>query len=202
MGSLPGAVVIPKNFGEVMVLYSATDRVEAVVDGAPAAPNGRLFIVEPGKPTRVPYEAGRFILEHLAYTGVVRVNETQTDTGITYDIEGAKAESDDQLRRMDEQRFQAYISHVVEDFLNKKKPAPRTPDAIRHIMERRGYDLKKYGIFPLGEAETQTLESMKQLKVASDEKDAQIAKLQEQLASLATTVANIKGEESGGKKKG
>lgn len=197
---LPGAVVIPKNYGEAMVLYSAVDRVEAVVDGAPAGPNGRLFIIDPGKPKKVPYEAGRFILEHLAYRGVVRVNETETDSGIDYDVEGAKAESLKLTEAMDYQRFMDYVQHVVTDYLNQKKPAPRTPDAILTIINRRGFDLKKYGIFPLGERESEQQEKMAKLAAENAEKDKSIAELQRQMTDLANLVASLKGEESAPKK--
>ena len=57
MSTMPGAVVIPKNYGESMVLYSAIERIAAVVDGARPGPNGRLFIIEPDKATKVSYEA-------------------------------------------------------------------------------------------------------------------------------------------------
>lgn len=175
MATMPGSIVIPKTYGGIMVLYSATERVEAVVDGAPPGPNGRLFIIEPGRPVRVPHEAGRFIIDHLAYTGVVRVEETETETGVSYNIDAAKLASDDLLQRMDHERFERYVAYVVDDFLNKKKPAPRTPDAIKRIIERRGYDLKKYGIFPLGEVE--------------GGQQAQIAELQAQLKTLTERLA-------------
>jgi len=157
--SLPGQSVIARNYGERMVLYTAADKVEAVVDGAAPGKNGRLFIVEPNKPTQVPYEAGRFILEHLAYTGVVRVDEwEQKDddgnvTGITYDVDGAKVASLALSAAADKQRFDQYVRDCVSDYIaNPKgaKPVPQPSPPILAIIERRGYDLRKYGITPIG----------------------------------------------------
>jgi hypothetical protein len=204
MGTMPGAVVIPKNYGEAMVLYSAIERVAAVVDGAPVGKNGRLFIVEPEKPTKVPYEAGRFILEHYAYLGVVRVDELESETGVTYDVEKARTESLALTVQMDDQRFNQYVQDVVTDYLNQKKPAPKTPAVIQKIIERRGYDLKRYGIFPLGERESANMAKVEELEKGNKAKDEQIQALQRQMADLATTVANLKSEEetAPGKKKG
>lgn len=197
---LPGQTVIPKGYGESMVLYTATDKVECVVDGAPVGPMGRLFIIEPGKAKKVPFEAGRFILEHLAYTGVVRVQETETDSGIEYDIEGAKQESLALSELMDKQRFQRYMDGVIEDFVRKNKPVPQPDPATMRIIERRGYDLKKYGIKPIGweDPEAMAAERVRKLEAENREKDDALAKMQAQLADLATIVA---GMEQGKKRK-
>ncbi len=192
MGTMPGAVVIAKHYGEAMVLYSAVNRVEAVVDGAPVGPNGRLFIIEKGKAMKLPYEAGRFILDHLAYKGVVRVDEQETETGVSYDMEKAKEESLALTATEDDKRFQRYIQDVVTDYLNQKKPAPQTPRAIQEIIDRRGYDLTKYGIFPLGQKETENQQKLAALTQESKDKDAELLKMREQLTDLANTVAKLK----------
>src|SRR6266851_1856112 len=137
---LPGQTIIPRSYGERMVLYTAADRVEAVVDGAPAGPKGRLFVIEPNKPVSVPYEAGRFILEHLAYTGVVRVNEMQSMddegnvTGITYDVEQAKKESLQLSAQMDRARFDQYVRDCVSDYIANPKGAKPVPQPSEPIM--------------------------------------------------------------------
>jgi hypothetical protein len=173
---LPGQTVIPRSYGERMVLYSAGDKVECVVDGAPVGPNGRLFIINTNKPQQVPYEAGRFILEHLSYTGVVRVNEKETDTGIEYDIDGAKAESLALLEVMDRTRFNQYVAGVVQDYVQNGKPVPQPAPSIMAIIERRGYDLKRFGIVPIGWEEP-----------VKD--DPRIADLQNQLAQMRALLA-------------
>lgn len=188
MGTMPGAVVMPQHYADYMILYSATDRVEAVVDGAPAGPNGRLYIVEPGKAQKVPYEAGRFILDHLGYTGVVRVQETETDTGITFDIETAKQASLNKSKDADEKRFKDYISAAVEDYVKQSKPVPPPSDAILRVIERRGYDLKRFGIVPIGWEEP--------------EKDARVQQLEDQLKALQAQIANLPAAEEAPKKKG
>jgi hypothetical protein len=203
MGTMPGAVVIAKHYGEAMILYSAVNRVAAVVDGAPVGDNGRLFIIEKGKAKKLPYEAGRFILDHYGYTGVVRVDEQETDTGTNYDMVKAKAESLALTEQQDDKRFQQYISDVVTDYLNQKKPAPKTPAAIQEIIDRRGYDLTKYGIFPLGQKETENQEKLAKLSADNKEKDDQIVKLQQQMADLANTVAKMNGgDDDKSKRKG
>lgn len=171
MASMPGAVVTAARLGESVVLYSESERVECVVDGAPpSAENGRLFIVEPRKPKKVPYEAARFILDHLGYTGVVRVDVIESDSGTKYDLAKAKAESLAKLVAADDLRFRAWLSGVIEDYVKRSKPVPAPEDSIQRIIDRRKYDLKKYGIVPIGWAES--------------EKVDEIAVLREQVARL------------------
>jgi hypothetical protein len=180
MGSflLPGQTVIPKSYGERMVLFTSGDPVACVVDGAPAGPNGRLFKITPGKPQQVPYEAGRFILEHMSYTGVVRVDEKATDTGIEYDIDGAKAASLALLETMDQQIFNDYVSGVVTDYVQQKKPVPQPASRILAIIKRRGYDLKRFGIVPIGWEEPQ-------------KDDPRVEDLQNQLAQMRAQLAQL-----------
>lgn len=192
MGSnlvLPGQAIIPMKFGEAMVLYTAGDRVEAVVDGAPVGKNGRLYIVEPNKPTKVPYEAGRFILDHLGYTGVVRVQETETDTGVDYDIKGAQEESIAKLEAADAAAFKRYISDAVEDFVKRNKPVPQPDERIMKIIKRRGYDLKQFGIVPIGwqKPEDEKLTTMQ--KENSDLQD-KLAQMQKQIDAFVAGQAS------------
>src|ERR1700728_4163360 len=88
-------------YHDYMWLYTEGERVEVVVDGAPPGPNGRLFTIEPGKATKVPHEAGRFILEHIGYTGVVRVDEKDREDGTGTDLDIAKAK-DESMKRFEE----------------------------------------------------------------------------------------------------
>jgi hypothetical protein len=180
-------------YGKTMVMYTAGDRVECVVDGAPVGPNGRLFIVEPEDPTEVPWEAGRFMLEHLGYTGVVRVDVIETRnarghlTGTEYDVEKAHAESVEKSRLADQTIWQQYISDMMEDYVarrdGKNKAVPPPPRRITRIIERRGYKLADYGIKPIGfedpvDVKTREMESEnKTLK-------AQMAELQAQMKTL------------------
>lgn len=153
MGTLPGAAVIPRHYGEAMVLYSAEEEVVVVVDGAPPdmyGHEGRKFTIKPGKPTKVPYEAGRFILDHFLYTGVVRVLETETESGVSYDVERAKRESAELLKAEDHSRFMRFVNDAVDDYIKRNKPVPPPSPAMLDIIKRRGYDLKKFGITPIG----------------------------------------------------
>lgn len=168
--NIPGAAVVAAHYGEQVVLYSEAERVECVVDGAPPAENGRLFIIEPGKPKKVPHEAARFILDHLGYTGVVRVDVVDSDTGSKYDLVKAKQESLAKLEAADDMRFKAWLSGVIEDYVKRSKPVPQPDEAIMRIITRRGYDLKKYGIVPIGWAE--------------DESKSEIAALQKKVDGL------------------
>jgi len=186
---------MPKRYGESMVVFSAVNSIECVVDGAPVGKTGRLFTVPAGKAVKVPYEAGRFILDHLSYKGVVRVDETETETGIEYDIDKAKKESLALTATEDDKRFQQYVTDVVTDYLNQKKPAPRVPAAIQEIIDRRGYDLTKYGIFPLGQKETEQQNKMAALEADNKTKDQQLADLQAQVAQLALLVKGSQVED-------
>ncbi len=144
------------HFGQIMVLYTAQDKVEAVVDGAPPGDNGRLFTVEPNEPTEVPWLAGEFILNHLAYTGVVRVNERPVlntkgkKVGVEYDVDGAHTASLKLGKEQDAIIWQRYISDTMDDYVSrrdgKSKAVPEPPERIKRIMARRGYKLSDYGI--------------------------------------------------------
>jgi hypothetical protein len=153
IGVLPGQLVQATHYRDYMILYTEGEPAECVVDGAPPGPNGRLFTVEPGKPVKVPWEAGRFILEHLAYTGVVRVNEVDNPdgTGTSYDIPTARTESLALFEREDGRRWKDYVEYCIMDKMNNKKAVPATPDTIKRLMVRRNYRLSDYGIAPVGE---------------------------------------------------
>lgn len=187
MATIPGAPIVASHYGESMVLYSEGLRVEAIVDGAPPIlddpkgdpdkHSGRTFVIPIGKATKVPYEAGRFILDHLGYTGVVRVDVKESETGSKYDIEKAKRESAEKLKRGDEIMFKSWLTGVIDDFVKRNKPVPAPEGSILAIIERRGYDLRKYGITPIGWGE----------KAADEEK----ADLKRQLAELQAKVAEL-----------
>jgi hypothetical protein len=172
---LPGAVVIPKNYGTEVIVYSAAFGWKGVVDGAPPRENGRLFIIEPGKAKKVPYEVWRYIEQHYPYSDVVAVNQAETDQGVTYDIAAAREESMAKGAEADLAAFKAYIGAAVEDFVKRNKPVPQPSDNILAIIERRGYDLKKFGIVPIGWEEP--------------EKDARVAQLEAQVQQLADKLA-------------
>lgn len=150
-GLLPGQTVIPKGWGESMVLYSESG-FATVVDGAPPGPNGRLYIIPAGKPIKVPFEVGRHLLEdgRFPFIDVVRVAETETETGITYDVDAAKKDCLARSEDADDQAFKQYVSGAVDDFVKHNKPVPQPPQNILKIMERRGYKLEQYGISPIG----------------------------------------------------
>lgn len=160
MATIPGAQVVASRYGETVVLYSEGNRVEIQgAYGAPPGPDGYCWIVEPGKPKKVPFEVGRIALDHYGYTGVVLVDVTETRdelgniTGTKYDLETAKKQSRVKTERGDELMFKGWLSGAIEDYVKRNKPVPEPPEAIMVIIERRGYDLKKYGIVPIGWAE-------------------------------------------------
>jgi hypothetical protein len=187
MATIPGAPVVAAHYGESMVLYSGGIRVEATVDGAPAVQEspgndpdkhaGRTFVIPIGKATKVPYEAGRFILDHLGYTGVVRVDVKESDSGTKYDIEKAKRESEAKLAKGDEIMFKSWLTGVIEDFVRRNKPVPAPEGNILAIIERRGYDLKKYGIVPIGWGEKAADEEKAALRKEIDDLKAALAVL-------------------------
>lgn len=179
--TLPGGPVTAFNYHNHMILYTEGEEVIAVVDGAPPGPDGRKFTVTPGKAVKVPWEAGRFILEHLGYTGVVRVNETEKadGSGTEYDIEAAKVESLAKFEEEDAKRWANYIEYCITDKVNNKRAVPATPDTIKRIMARRGYRLGDYGIAPVGEIAP---------------KDAAMEALQKQVAELTAKLKDALGE--------
>lgn len=179
--TLPGMGGAAFRYHDYMILYTEGEEVCAVVDGAPPGPDGRKFTVSPGKAIKVPYEAGRFILDHLAYTGVVRVNETDKadGTGTEFDIAGAKAESLAKFAEEDARRWREYVQYCVEDKINNKKAVPATPDSIKRIIARRGYHLADFGIAPIGEQQPQ---------------DNALKAMQAQIAELTAKLKDALGE--------
>lgn len=177
--------VRPSDYRDYMWLLTAGDKVECVVDGAPPGPNGRLFIVEPGKAKKVPWEAGRFILNHLAYTGVVRVNEIDREdgTGTDLDIDGARAESLANFAEGDARRWRDYVQYVIDDKIGNKKVVPPMPESIVAIAKRRGYRLSDHVnanelLSKDRDDETKTLQKMvKELMTKNEELTAQVREL-------------------------
>jgi hypothetical protein len=180
----------PNQYKDYMILYTAGDVVNAVVDGSPVGPTGRLFTVNPNVPAKVPYEAGRFILDHLAYTGVVRVNESlkEDGSGTKYDIDTAKEESLEKFKESDERRWRDYVTYCIDDKVNQKRAVPSTPDSIRAIMERRGYRLSDYGINPVGEIQPVDAKNVELMKLVGEQS--------KQIAALTARLDDALGEPS------
>lgn len=183
MGALanPGLpMTASMHYTSTMVLYTAMDEVRCVVDGAPPGPNGRLFIVPPNKPTKVPYIAGKFILEHLAYTGVVRVEEVEEELGITYLVDEARESSLALGKEQDGLIWRQYISDMMDDYIarrdGKNKVPPPPPQRILNIINRRGYKLSDYGIKPLG---------------FQDPVDVESARIKQENASMKLQLADL-----------
>lgn len=181
MASIPGAAVTASRYGETVVLYSEQTVEVGGVYGAPPGPDGYSWAIPAGRPVKVPYEVGRFVREHLPNTGVVEVvvSETKDElgntTGTTYDLKTAKAASTEKLKAGDERAFKAWLSGTVEDYVKRNKPVPEPPESIMTIIQRRGYDPKKYGIVPIGWAEREGNAANEALQKQIDELKAQLA---------------------------
>jgi len=204
------------HYTSTMVLYTALDRVETVVDGAPPGPNGRLFIIPVNKPTKVPWEAGRFILDHLGYTGVVRVKEEETVDedgnviGLSYDVESAREESLTKGKEHDEMRFRRFVADMMADYVSRKDgkslAPPPPPESILRIIDRRGYKLQDYGIKPIGFEDPADLKQKaiedenRTLKSQMADLNSKFELLLRQQADRDGTGADKPAEESGKKK--
>lgn len=186
--------VRPPDYRDYMWLYTEGEEVNCVVDGAPVGPTGRLFTVRPKKAVRVPWEAGRFILEHLPYTGVVRVNEVDREdgTGTDLDLPAAKVESLARFQSEDERRWRDYVQYVITDKIDNKRVIPPPPDAIRRIMDRRGFRLEDFGINVPG-VESASRTSNAQMAALKEQNDS----LQGQVAALTARLNDALGEPDG-----
>lgn len=193
--TLPGGPVTAFRYHDYMLLYTEGEEVCCVVDGAPPGPDGRKFTVTPGKVVKVPYEAGRFILDHLGYTGVVRVNESEKadGTGTEYDVAGAKAESLAKFEAEDARRWREYVEYCITDKINNKRVVPATPDTIKRLIARRGYRLGDYGIAPVGEISARD-SSVDELMAANKALQAQVAELAAKLNDALGEPAPAKGK--------
>ena len=171
----------PPDYRDYMWLYTAGDKVEAVVDGAQPGPNGRLFEIPPNKAVKVPWEAGRFILAHLAYTGVVRVKETDREdgSGTDLDLASAKKASLALFEEEDARRWRDYVQYVINDKLDNKKVVPPPPPPIKALMERRGYRLTDFGVTVPGDINptAPSLNEMATLRQENHELKLQVSEL-------------------------
>lgn len=181
------AVTSAQQYGQTVLLYSEEQLEVGGVYGAPPGPSGYCWTIPAGKPVRVPYEVKRYIAEHLPNSGVVEVTVSETRdefgnvTGTKFDLPSAKAASQRKLAEGDDNAFRTWLSNTIEDFVKRSKPVPEPPEHIMTILQRRGYDLKKYGITPVGWAEREKADSMQEMR-------NEIAQLRRALAEQAASV--------------
>lgn len=173
------------------ILYSHSERVAAVVDGAPLEGVGgsRLFIIEPGEPTEVPMEARNFIMAYLAYTGVVEVEVTKTKEGSTNNIDKAMKESVAKLSEFDGIRFRNWVNSVIDDYIKRNKPVPPPTDAMLAVINRGNFDPKKFGIVPIGWEDPEKNGRIAQLETEKGLLQTQLADLASKVDLLTTIVA-------------
>jgi hypothetical protein len=181
VATIPGAAIVAAHYGEDVVVYSAEERIEiSGAYGAPPGPEGFNWTIEPGKPVRIPYEAARLAREIYGESGLVEVDVREDKDkagsviGTRYDLDKARKESIEKLRVGDEARFKRWLSGVIEDYVKRSKPVPPPDEAISRVIARRRYDLKKYGIVPIGWGEAARDTELESLK-------AQLAELQAKL---------------------
>jgi hypothetical protein len=189
MSTMPGTVVSALRYHDYMWILTVGEPAIATVDGAPPGERGRIWgCHEPNRPFKVPYEAGRFLLEHLAYTGVVRVDEKERSDGTGTDLDIAKAKEESELlfEAEDARRWREYVEYCINDKMNNKKAIPATPESIKKIMARRGYKLSTFGIAPIGEGQPEDL--------VISELRKQNEQLAKQMALLAAKLDEALGE--------
>lgn len=132
------------------VLYSAEEEVAIISYAGSPGDRGWLRIIERGEPTEFEAVVALDILQHAAYLGVVEVEVMKTKKGTEYNIEKAEADSAALLIEQDEHRFMGWVSSMVDDYIKRNKPVPPPGETILRIIQRRGYDPKRYGIVPFG----------------------------------------------------
>lgn len=183
------SAALPAAYGERVLVLSVEPVEITGVYGAPPGPDGFSWILEANKPTRVPYEVYRVATEatHLQYASVVKVDVTEKKdefgnvVGTDFDLESAKRESAARLQQADDRAFQFWISGIVEDYVKRGKPVPEPDAHIQRIIARRNYDLKRYGIVPIGWAEKEKSNEVDQLKALLAEQSKQLAELKAKL---------------------
>lgn len=183
------SATIPASYNERLLVLSVEPVEITGVYGAPPGPDGFSWILEANKPTRVPYEVYRMATEatHLQYASVVKVDVTETKdefgnvTGTTFDLDKAKEESALRLKQADERAFQFWVTGIVEDYVKRGKPVPEPDAHIQRIVARRGYDLKRYGIVPIGWAEKDKVNEVEALKALLAEQTKQLGELKAKL---------------------
>ena len=154
MATVPGSIVSARGYGDYMWIITFGEPHVTVVDGARPGPRGRVYgCDEIGKAIKVPAEAGRFLTEHCAYTGIVQVQEIDRPdgTGTDLNITAAREESEAKFKQGDEDRWQQYMGYVMW-MMEQKRIIPPPPPGIAALMERRKYRLKDYGIDIMGQA--------------------------------------------------
>lgn len=165
--------------------YEGPVKVAMTVDGAPPGPLGRLFIVPSKEVVEVPDIAGRALIEHLAYLGVVKVDTIKTRAGLEFDIKKAEGESATLLETSDRIRFQEFVMSTIQDQVSRGKVVPPPSAGILDIMTRRGYKLDDYGIKPMGTEEA---------KRAVESNHAEVAALKVEIDSLRDMIRGMAGQ--------
>lgn len=197
MATVPGAIVSPRGYGDYMWIITFGEPHVTVVDGARPGPRGRVYgCDELGKAIKVPAEAGRFLTEHCAYTGVVQVEEIDRPDGTGTDLNITAAEKDSlaQFEKGDEDRWQQYMGYVMWK-LEKKEIVPPPPEGIQRLMKRRNYRLKDYGIDIMGQAgQPSSGSELAELKALVKALTEQVADSRALIKSQAEQIAELSEE--------
>jgi hypothetical protein len=196
MATMPGSIITAQRYHDYMWIYTSGEPILTTVDGAPPGPRGRLWGCDvTDKAVKVPYEAGRYLIEHCGYSGVVRVDETERadGTGTDLDLAKAKAESMAKFEEEDSRRWREHVEYCITDKINNKKAVPATPDTIKRIMTRRGYRLNDFGIVPVGEMQPADTR-VQALQEANESLMAQLKAQGDTIARLAAKLDEALGE--------
>ena len=197
MATLPGSIVSARGYGDYMWIITFGEPHVTVVDGARPGPRGRVYgCDEVGKAIKVPAEAGRFLVEHCGFSGVVQVEEvTRPDgTGTDLNLRQAKEDSEAQFKKGDEDRWQQYMGYVMW-MLEQKRIVPPPPEGIVNLMKRRGYRLKDYNIDIMGQAgQPGSGSEIAELKALVKIQAEQMSNLQDLVRKQAEQLADLENE--------
>lgn len=160
------------------------------------------------RPVNIPFITEK-IVEHLWYCGVVHVCSERTPYGTDQiterTVEEAMREAELALLDADQKTFEEYRSIQEERAVAGRPPLVPT-GRYKAVIERRGIDIRKYGINPVGsqivdpkEVASQAME-VANLTKQLDEQRQQTARVMQLLEQLMAEKAEAKPEEKGKKK--
>lgn len=142
-----------------------------------------LFTFPPDKPVEVKNtHLANVLLERLHWTGLTQVPEAEGPDGLpVYDLKSARELAKQKLQEARKGLVERYIQHQLETRVRQNMPPLPPSPAVAEIVEEDGWDLKEYGINPVGWKTGQA-------KQAQDER---ITALEQSNATLQETLKEL-----------
>jgi hypothetical protein len=114
--------------------------------------NGKPYLLPANEPVEIDAFIADAIVSHIGHQyGIVEVNQLQTKTGISWDLDEALERAKSYLEQCDKATVDFYVRQQMEDRLGAGKPALPPTGLALEVIKARGINLRQaYGITPVG----------------------------------------------------